>query len=199
MFPPFRHNFWSKRCTHTYIYVHIRSNLGSRLFWIKFQRPRYFVSGCQVSSVQPSVQCPVSSTMAGRMAGSNGMSSDESEDQVKEAAAASQSTSGMASVAAGSSSTQEPGRVYKDAGSGSQKATSGGKKKNPSAKPVCCWCQNRTQDRQCSNFHCQHHVCDEHLQHRWLNGGVSNRRYCPCCMAGPVRDYKKGPLIGQCQ
>ena len=38
--------------------------------------------------------------MAGRMAGSNGMSSDESEDQVKEAAAASQSTSSMASVAA---------------------------------------------------------------------------------------------------
>ena len=38
--------------------------------------------------------------MAGRMAGSNGMSSEESEDQVKEAAAASQSTSSMASVAA---------------------------------------------------------------------------------------------------
>ena len=34
------------------------------------------------------------------MTGSNGMSSDESEDQVKEAAAASQSTSGIASVAA---------------------------------------------------------------------------------------------------
>ena len=100
---------------HTHIYVHICSNLGSRLFWIKIQHP--------------SVQCPAlhsPSTMAGRMAGSNGMSSDESEDKVKEATAASQSTSGMASVAAGSSSPQEPGRVYKDAGSGLQTATSCG-------------------------------------------------------------------------
>ena len=47
---------------HTHIYVHIRSNLGSRLFWIKYQRPRYFVSSC--------VQCPdlhSPSTMAGRI------------------------------------------------------------------------------------------------------------------------------------
>ena len=64
---------------------------------------------------------------------------------------------------------------------------------------VCCWCQARTNRRECGNFHCQHAVCYLHLQHRWLEGKPSRRRYCPHCMTGPVRDSETGPLLGDMQ
>ena len=70
------------------------------------------------------------------------------------------------------------------------------KKKKPRPIAVCIWCEVRTAGRQCGNFHCKGDVCEEHLQHRWLQGKPSRRRYCPHCMTGPVRDSETGPLLG---
>ena len=91
---------------------------------------------------------------------------------------------------------QEPGRVYNDVGAASETdATSGRKKKKKGQKPKCGFCEKLIH-KQCGNWRCQGFACDSHLQHRWLNGRVSRRRYCPNCKEGPVQHYFGGPLLG---
>ena len=89
---------------------------------------------------------------------------------------------------AGSKAGGKAGRVYNDVGAASETdATSGSqkKKKKKGEKPKCGFCETITQ-KQCGNYRCKGCACDEHLHHRWLNGRVSRRRYCPNCMEGPV-------------
>ena len=78
---------------------------------------------------------------------------------------------------AGSKAGGKAGRVYNDVGaasetdatSGSQKGK-GKKKKRP--PPKCGFCETIT-EKQCGNYRRKGGACDEHLQHRWLNGRFS--------------------------
>ena len=101
---------------------------------------------------------------------------------------------------AGSKAGGKAGRVYNDVGAASETdATSGSQKKKKKKKkkppPKCGFCETIT-EQQCGNYGCKGGACDEHLQHRWLNGRFSTRRYCPKCMEGPVQAYFGGPLLG---
>ena len=97
---------------------------------------------------------------------------------------------------AGSKAGGKAGRVYNDVGAASETdATSGRKKKKKGQKPKCGFCEKLIH-KQCGMWRCQGFACDSHLQHRWLNGRVSRRRYCPNCKEGPVQHYFGGPLLG---